>query len=158
MSIEELPDQSGFSLAGPTVQNNLLLDEGICSLAVGLLVNTTLVYLNLSSCGLELASGLAFAKVLRINRGLRALVVSQRLVSGRAIREICRSLIINKYVVSVNATACRLIDEDAKEIAHMLNSNTKLQQLILVQNKISKKGLGYLRDGVMKNKALVHLD
>ena len=139
------------------IQNNLLLDEGICCLAVGLLVNTTLVYLNLSSCGFELASGLAFAKVLRINRGLRALVVAQSMVSGRAIREMCRSLIINKYVVSVNAAACRLIDEDAKEIAHMLNSNTKLQQLILVQNKISKKGLGYLSDGIMKNKALVHL-
>ena len=141
------------------VQNNLLLDEGICSLSLGLLANSALMHLNIASCGLELASGLALARVLRINRGLRAVVLSHSLVSGRAFREISRALIVNRQVVSINATACGLGDEDAREIAHMLNSNTKLLQLILAQNKISQKGLGYLRDGVGRNRksTLVHV-
>lgn len=139
------------------ISNNLLSDEGLCSIAIGLLINTSLVHLNISNCGLRLASGLAMAKVIRINRKLKSLILSQSVFSGKAIREICRSLIVNSQLLSVSFVSCRLIDDDAKEISHMLNSNMLMQQILLQNNEFTQKGLEWFRFGLSKNKSLVHI-
>lgn len=136
---------------------NSFKDEGICSIAVGLLHNLSLQYVNLSNNCIEIASGLAIAKVLRINRVLKGLSISQNSLSGRVLREISRALIVNTELISVNFTGCELNDDDAKELAHMINSNIKLQQLELSQNRITHKGLEYFRYSLVRNKALVHL-
>jgi hypothetical protein len=156
-SLEMFLSAPAVRLLSLKIGNNPLKDQGICNVAIGLLKNTTVNFLDVSECGIELAAGYAIAKVLRINRSLKAIVMARNQVAGKANRELTRSLIVNNELISLNLGECQLDDEDTKELAHMLNSNKKLQQLVISKNKITHKGLEYFKYGLIKNKALVHL-
>jgi Ran GTPase-activating protein (RanGAP) involved in mRNA processing and transport len=52
---------------------------------------------------------------------------------------------------------CHLDDIDMRELYHSLKGNPYLRSIDLCKNSISKKGLNYILDGLLKSSRLVHL-
>lgn len=71
-------------------------------MAIGLLCNASIEYCDLSKNDIEMAGGIAIAKVIRINRTLQAINLSFSNFQGQPIREIARSLIVNNELKSIN--------------------------------------------------------
>ena len=156
-SLGRLLNSQSIRLQTLRIENNNLADEGMCSICVGLLNNTSVKFINLARTGFDLAGGLAIAKVIRINRSLKGLAVGKNNIIGRPLREITRAMIVNNEIISLSVSECGICDEDIKEFSHMLNSNSKLLQLDVSGNKITQRGLEYFKYGLTKNKVLLHL-
>ena len=156
-ALQKMLQNSLLRLQYLKIESNLIQDEGLCCICVGLLSNNTLLFLNVGDNQIDISGGYALSKVIRINRGLKGINISKSCIKGKPLREICRSLIVNNEIISINLSSCQIDDEDTKEIGHLLNANNHIQQVYLSQNNISQKGLDYLKYGLPKNKSLIHL-
>jgi Ran GTPase-activating protein (RanGAP) involved in mRNA processing and transport len=147
--------KSGLQRLG--IGRNVLGDEGLVDLANACSKSTTLRSLDLQYLHLDSPTVSEISKIIRFCKSLRYLNISGNLISGESFRHITRAIIINRQLRCISMNDCHLDDIDMRELYHSLKGNPYLRSIDLCKNSISKKGLNYILDGLLKSSRLVHL-
>ncbi len=149
-----------------TLQELDLSDISIADSVLGYVVkglrhNTGLVKLSLpgySVSGKEYL-GTLLEEMLRVNRTLQELDLSNNLIDASALSCIAKGLRHNTGLVKLSLPGCSVsvTEDNGTLLVEMLKENRTLQELDLSHNCIGDNGLGYIAKGLRHNTGLVKL-
>ncbi len=143
------------------LSRNPINASGLGYIAEGLRHNTGLVKLSLywSSVSVTEDNGPPLEEMLRENRTLQELDLSQNLINASGLGYIAKGLRHNTGLVKLSLYSCSVsVTEDKGPLLEeMLGENKSLQELDLSRNPISASGLGYIAEGLRHNTGLVKL-
>ena len=127
----------------------------VSPLLMGLASNTSVVELILEGCKVDLTgeNGQGLSNMLRTNTTLKAMNLSFN--GDIDLQAICAGLTSNTFVAYLDLSGCRLtaIAESGRALTHMLQTNTTLKSLKLVDG-ISNEEAVYLAQGLAQNRGL----
>lgn len=113
----------------------------------------------LEGCGLTLESAQAIGDMLRVNRRLRHLVLSENKSLGSAgIAAVMEGLCENKRVETIMLEDLSMETAAFEAIASMLKVNTTLKELSIGKNTIHDVGFANFSDALRINRTLVRLE
>ena len=146
----------------------MISQTSLSYIADGLIMNTSLVELNLSYCSLVISeeNGPVVTEMLIKNKTLRTLNMSYNkgiMISQTSLSYIADGLIMNTSLVELNLSYCSLVisEENGPVVTEMLIKNKTLRTLNMSYNKgimISQTSLSYIADGLIMNTSLVELN
>ena len=120
------------SLQSLEISDNDIKDNGLA----GILNNlpNTLVRLIVSGCNLTYNSAVNICSILRINKTLKHLEISNNAIGDNGISAISNILCFNRTLIQLVACYCQFHSNGAQSIAKMLQTNTTLKYLDISKN------------------------
>ena len=148
---------SKLSLRGNKIQEG---ENGLSHLSQALRTNTSLVELDLSSCGITAKSVEALANALSSNLQLTLLDISGSELGDKGLASLCNSLTVTCCIKTLLIENCNVSEEGIKVLVDSLLAPAKasLEDLVGAENAISDDGVGYIAKSLEVNKALKLLD
>ncbi len=135
--------------------------SGLSYIAKGLKHSTGLVKLSISWCSASVTedNGPLLEEMLRMNRTLQALDLSDCSIHASGLGYITKGLKHNTGLVKLSLKGCyvRVTKDNGPLLEEMLRENKSLQELVLSYNPISASGFGYIAEGLKHNTGLVQL-
>lgn len=138
---------------------NLMGDEGGMAMGEALKVNRSITHIHLTLNNFGTSSAQALGAALSVNDTLLMLDLSCNTMGSRGAQMIFEGLCQNRFLTKLNLRSNEIIEgaECAQTLCQVLQSSQSLTSLDLSDNPLQGASL-YLRQGLMANQSLRHLD
>ena len=143
------------SLQSLEISNNNIKDNGL----IRMLCNfpSTLVRLSVAKCCLTCTGAVNISEVLRINKTVKYLDISDNPVGDDGISAISDGLHVNATLIQLVARSCKFYSKGAESIAEMLQTNKTLKYLDISGNHIDDDGITTVACSIQANTTLDEL-
>ncbi|KAM8960396.1 NLR family CARD domain-containing protein 3 [Pelodytes ibericus] len=146
------------TLVSLDLHGNSIGSNGVKSLAEALRNNQVLHSLNLQNNQIKSEGTQFLAQALQVNRKLKALNIQKNHIEARGAESLALCLKQNQVLQDLWLSSNSLGDRGAAALAEALIGNSSLRTLDLQSNSISNRGLSSLTSGLSQNHSLKHLN
>ena len=144
------------SLQSLDISNNNIKDNGLTRMLCNF--PSTLVCLRVKKCCLTCTGAVNISKVLRVNKTVKYLDISDNPVGDDGISAISDGLHDNTTLIQLVACSCEFHSKGAESIAKMLLTNKTLKYLDISGNHIEDDGITVVACSIQANTALCELE
>ena len=144
------------SLQSLNISYNNIKDNGLTRMLCNL--PSTLVRLIVTKCCLTCTGAVNISKVLRVNKTLKYLDISDNPVGDDGISAISDGLHVNTTLIQLVACSCEFCSNGANSIAELLQTNKTLKYLDISRNHIDDDGVTAVACSVQANTTLGELE
>ncbi|XP_075422478.1 NLR family CARD domain-containing protein 3 [Ascaphus truei] len=141
-----------------SLAENLLGNRGAKALGRALMVNRTLVALDLHGNAIGPSGAKALAEALRNNQVLLRLNLQNNQIKGQGAQFLAQALLVNRKLKALNLQKNNTGPEGAVSLAGCLKHNKVLQELWLSSNGLGDRGAAALAEALITNSSLTTLD
>uniref|UniRef100_A0A7N8WJN3 NLR family, CARD domain containing 3 n=1 Tax=Mastacembelus armatus TaxID=205130 RepID=A0A7N8WJN3_9TELE len=145
------------TLISLNLRNNNISSKGAKFLAEALKMNQVLVSINFQNNGIEEEGAQALAEVLQCNRKLVSLNIRKNTIGAGGAKRIADALRTNQTLTKLILCSNQLGDKGTIALAEALKFNHTLLSLQLQSNSISNRGMTALTKALQQNRGLVSL-
>uniref|UniRef100_A0A7N8X871 NLR family, CARD domain containing 3 n=1 Tax=Mastacembelus armatus TaxID=205130 RepID=A0A7N8X871_9TELE len=146
------------TLISLNLRNNNISSKGAKFLAEALKMNQVLVSINFQNNGIEEEGAQALAEVLQCNRKLVSLNIRKNTIGAGGAKRIADALRTNQTLTKLILCSNQLGDKGTIALAEALKFNHTLLSLQLQSNSISNRGMTALTKALQQNRGLVSLN
>ncbi|XP_070783030.1 NLR family CARD domain-containing protein 3 [Enoplosus armatus] len=140
-----------------SLAENAISNKGAKALSRALLVNRTLISLNLRNNNIGSKGTKFLAEALKMNQVLVSINFQNNAIEEEGAQALAEVLQCNRKLVSLNVQKNTIGAEGAKRIADALKTNRTLTKLILCSNQLGDKGTIALAEALTVNHTLLSL-
>ncbi|KAM9560469.1 NLR family CARD domain-containing protein 3 isoform 1-T2 [Salvelinus alpinus] len=137
-----------------SLAENAISNKGAKALSRALLVNRTLITLDLRSNNIGSKGAKFLAEALKMNQVLVSINFQNNLIEEEGARALAEVLLSNRKLVSLNVQKNCIGADGARRIAEALKTNRTLTELILSSNQLGDKGTAALAQALTVNHSL----
>ncbi|XP_022598311.1 NLR family CARD domain-containing protein 3-like isoform X1 [Seriola dumerili] len=140
-----------------SLAENAISNKGAKALSRALLVNRTLISLNLRNNNIGSKGAKFLAEALKMNQVLVSINFQNNAIEEEGAQALAEVLQCNRKLVSLNVRKNTIGAGGAKRIANALKTNRTLTKLILCSNQLGDKGTVALAEALTLNHTLLSL-
>uniref|UniRef100_A0A8C3RJR3 NLR family CARD domain containing 3 n=1 Tax=Chelydra serpentina TaxID=8475 RepID=A0A8C3RJR3_CHESE len=141
-----------------SLAENQISNKGAKALARSLMVNRSLMVLDLRSNAIGPTGAKALADALKINQVLLSLNLQNNVIKEDGAKFLAEALLTNHKLTTLHLQKNSIGPQGAKKIAEALKQNGNLRELILQSNSISNAGVTALTGALRSNRGLISLN
>ncbi|KAL6091890.1 hypothetical protein STEG23_002816 [Scotinomys teguina] len=145
------------SLISLDLRSNSIGPQGAKVLAEALKINRTLTSLRFSSNTIGDGGAMALAEALKVNQGLENLDLQSNAISNTGVSVLMRALCVNRTLSTLNLRENSISPGGAQALAQALRMNNTLKHLDLTANLLHDQGAQAIAAAVGENRSLTHL-
>ncbi|XP_019395539.1 PREDICTED: protein NLRC3 [Crocodylus porosus] len=141
-----------------SLAENQISNKGAKALARSLMVNRTLMVLDLRSNSIGPSGAKALAEALRKNQSLLSLNLQNNVIKEEGAKFLAEALLTNHKLMTLHLQKNSIGPQGAKQIAEALKQNGSLKELILSSNCVGDTGSAALAEALKVNHSLTTLN
>eukprot|EP00073_Rattus_norvegicus_P050682 XP_017453066.1 PREDICTED: protein NLRC3 isoform X3 [Rattus norvegicus] len=141
-----------------SLAENQIGNKGARGLARSLLVNRSLVTLDLRSNSIGPQGAKALADALKINRTLTSLSLQSNVIKDDGVMYMAEALVSNQIISTLQLQKNLIGPRGAQQMADALKKNRSLRELMFSSNTIGDRGAMALAEALKVNQGLENLD
>jgi Ran GTPase-activating protein (RanGAP) involved in mRNA processing and transport len=122
------------------LNNNPLKDEGLISIANGLIENDTLRVITLQNVQISEACIPQLSNCLQNKKFLTKLLLDGNIIGVEGAKALAKGIRDNETLTNLHLSDCLIMEDGAKELANSLENKRNLLVLDLTNNKIMSDG------------------